>query len=491
MKKRSSSVTRRSFIGSLPAASGMLATTASAQNKRPEFTGPLVKEKLPGDVTVTRSNDLNLIVLICDTFRWDHLHFNGNDRIITPNLDRLAEESVYFENCFTDVLPTIPARRVLHTGKSYLNEKVGWWRQMDPTDVTLAEVLGKAGFTTGFIVDTFHHFKPNMNFHRGFDSWRWIRGQESDPYVSGPRDSVIPENHTPPHLLNDYFRERIIQYVLNTKDRTGEDDYFCAQSLSAGAQWLEENKDNDGPFMMFVDMFDPHEPWDAPPRFQQMYRKKYPYDRYIFGYGVNMEDIRPDDIPIIRDLYAAEVSFTDYCIGWFLNQVKQLGLMDNTIIAFSTDHGTHLGEDGCVQKQAKNLKSCLAKIPWLIRHPDASTRGKRITGFTSHVDFMPTFLGLLGVEGHTGMHGMNAWDLVTGAKSSLRDYTVSGYGNFAAVHDDRWHYLQNFKGKDPGYGPALFDIRKDPLETVNVIDDHPGVVAAMKKRIEEACDVKL
>ncbi|HUT64225.1 MAG TPA: sulfatase [Anaerolineae bacterium] len=480
---------RRTFIETLAgagASTAMVSESFAQTEKRPEFTGPLSKEKLPEEVKVSRSNGLNLIVIIADTFRWDYLHCNGNNRIRTPHLDALAEEGVYFENCYADGLPTIPARRVIHTGKSILTDKKAWWRQLESDDVSIAEVLGKAGFTTGFIVDTFHYFKPDMNFHRGFSSWQWIRGQESDPYISGPLASVNPENHVPKHLLNDYYRERIIQYVLNTKYRKSEDDYFCAQSCSAAARWLEENKDNDGPFMLFIDMFDPHEPWDAPSKYQKMYREKYPFERYIFGYGVDVNDVRNDDIPVLIDLYSAEVTFSDYCIGQLLQQVKRLGLWDNTIIAFSTDHGTHLGEGGCIQKQATNLISCLARVPLIIRHPDRSFSGKRIEALTSHMDFMPTFLSLLGVEGYTGMDGENMWDLVTGNKKKLRDQVVTGYGNFGAVHTTKWHYFQHFKGKDTGLGPALFDIVKDHAEEKNVIEQYPEVTSEMKKIMSQA-----
>jgi len=494
MRNRKRRFSRRTFMESMAGfgAAGALSGAAHAQQaKRPEFTGPLTKEKLPEEIRVSKPNGLNLIVIICDTFRWDHLSFTSGSRIKTPNIEALAEEGVYFENCYADGLPTIPSRRVMHTGRSILKDKNKWWRPLEKNDVTFAEVLQKAGFTTGFVVDTYHHFKPDMNFHRGFNSWLWIRGQESDPYKSGPRSSVNPEDYSPKHLLNDYYRERITQYILNTKDRKGEEDYFCARSCRAAARWLEENKDNEGPFMLFIDMFDPHEPWDAPPRFKKMYRDRYPFERYIFGYGVRMEDIREDDIPVLRDLYAAEVTFSDYCIGKLLDKVKSLGLWDDTIIVFSTDHGTHLGEDGCVQKQAKNLKSCVARIPLIIRHPDGSYKGKRVSALTSHMDFMPTFLSLLGVEGYTAMDGRNMWDLVTGNKEKLRDHVVTGYANFAAVHTHEWHYFQNFKGDDPGYGPALFHLPEDRLEEKNVIATNKKVVAEMKTLIEEACDVEL
>ncbi|GAI11738.1 unnamed protein product, partial [marine sediment metagenome] len=133
--------------------------------------------------------------------------------------------------------------------------------------------------------------------------------------------------------------------------------------------WLEQNAKGN-PFMLWIDMFDPHEPWDAPERFQKMYRDEYSYERYMFGYGVRNADIRPDDLPVIKDLYAAEVTFSDYCIGRLLKRVEQLGLMDNTIIVFSTDHGTHLGEKGCVQKTPGLLNACVTRIPLIIKHPD-------------------------------------------------------------------------------------------------------------------------
>jgi arylsulfatase A-like enzyme len=493
MKSRESSISRRKFVGSLAAlsaASAFQSETPGQEKKTPEFTGPLTSEKLPEKIEVSKPNGLNLIVIIADTFRWDYLHASGNERIRTPNLDALAGEGVYFQNCFADGLPTIPARRVMHTGKSILPDKVKWV-PLAKNDVTFAEVLGKAGVTAGFIVDTYHYFKPDMNFHRGFSSWLWIRGQENDPYISGPRLSVNPEDYAPKHLLNDNFRERIIQYVLNTRDRKSADDYFCARTCRAAARWIEENKDNGRPFTLFIDMFDPHEPWDAPPEYKKMYRQEYPFERYIFGYGVDIKDIREEDIPVLIDLYSAEVTFSDYCIGQLLSEVKRLGLWDNTIIAFSTDHGTHLGEQGLVQKQAKYLISCVARVPLIIRHPDTSFRGKRIEALTSHMDFMPPFLSLLGVEGYRNMDGFNMWDLVTGDKNKIHDYVVTGFENFGAVHDHKWHYFQKIWGDNPGLGPALFDLEKDHRETKNVVQEHPQVMAEMKKILEGAFKVSL
>lgn len=468
-------LSRRGFLGTM-ASAGTLSATGCGQGKK---AGPVRKHGIAlKDVETGTPNGMNLIVIIADTFRWDHLGYNGNIRVKTPNLDALASAGTYFENCYADGLPTIPSRRVMHTGMSILPDKVKW-RPLESDDITLAEILGKAGFTTGFVVDTYHHFKPGMNFHRGFDTWTWIRGQEADPYKSGPEGMYTPEEHAPEHLLRDQFRERMNQYLMNTTGRESEDDYFCAKSCSAAARWLAENKDNDGPFMLFIDMFDPHEPWDAPPRFKKMYRESYPYERYIFGYGVDPDEVREDDLPVLRDLYAAEVTFSDYCIGGLIEEVKRLGLWDNTIIAFSTDHGTHLGEQGCVQKQAKLLNSCIARVPLIIRHPDSTTHGTRIAPLASHLDFTPTFLGMLGVDTNLDFDGRNMWDLVTGSAEKLRDYAVTGYSNFGSVHTPDWHYYRNVWGNNPGLGPQLYDLKTDPLEERDVADANPKVTAKM------------
>lgn len=164
--------------------------------------------------------------------------------------------------------------------------------------------------------------------------------------------------------------------------------------------------------------------------------------------------------------------------------MKRLGLWDNTIIVFSSDHGTHLGEEGCIQKQAKLLNSCLARIPLIIRHPDRSFRGKRIDALTSHMDFMPTFLSLLGVEGYTDMDGKNMWDLVDGGKKKIHEHVITSYSNFGSVHNHKWHYFQNVWGDNPGLGPALYDLEKDFREEKNVVQHNPRVVAEMKRILE-------
>ena len=494
--KNDNLITRRNFIGTI-ATMGAVALSAAGANKQkdkdtkmPVWTGDLESsaKQAPSTRGASKSNGLNMIVIIADTWRADHLGCYGSTHIKTPYLDKLAEEGVRFTDVTTEGLPTIPCRRVYHTGKSVLPESK--WQPLADNDVTFAEILKKHGVTTGFIVDTYHYFKPSYNFHRGFDSWHWVRGQETDLWKSGPKEKFDPKKHMPAHLWNERYDANMRQYLMNTQDRKDAEDYFCARSCKAAMDWLEQNL-NSKPFMLWIDMFDPHEPWDAPVRFQKMYRDQYPYERYLFGYGVRNSDIRPDDLPVIRDLYAAEVTFSDYCIGRLLKRVEQLGLMNDTVIAFSTDHGTHLGEEGCVQKTPALLNGCVTHIPLIIRHPDKKFAKKRVDGLVSAVDFMPTFLALLGIDDYKNVDGKNIWELVRGEVPPLHDDVYTVFNTFGAIHNLDWHYFQHIRGNDKGKGPCLYDLKNDPNQTRNVVKDFPEVAKDLRKKLESHLKIEI
>ncbi|MCP5120007.1 MAG: sulfatase-like hydrolase/transferase [bacterium] len=484
-------LTRRQILGTAATA---LAGSQFACTGDPPSTPSAVGGQLTGrdrlKTTLPKPNGLNLVVIVADTWRCDHIGAYGAPKAKTPHLDQLANDGVLFENSYADGLPTIPCRRVWHAGRSLLKEKGGWWRPMDPEDVTLAEILSKAGFGTGLIVDTFHYFKPGMNFHKGFGSFQWIRGQESDAWVTGPMDQFDPASHMPPYHVNDRYIRLMKQYMANTARRESEEDYFCAQSTKAAMSWLEHST-RQKPFFLWIDMFDPHEPWDAPRQFQKMYRDDYGFDRYLFGYGVQNKDIRETDYPIISDLYAAEVTFSDYWIGRLLEKIDQLGMRDDTIVVFMSDHGTHLGELGCVQKTPGLLNSAVAHIPLIVRHPDRKFAGKRVAGFVNAIDYMPTFLDVLGIKEFPGLDGNNFWTMAESETANNYDRTFFGYGGFAGVRDQKWYYFDRFRGNDPGKAPALYDMEADPGQKTNVVEQHPEVAAERRELIAERFDAEM
>ena len=432
-----------------------------------------------------KSNGLNLVVIVVDTLRLDHLGTYGATRVKTPCLDQLASESVVFENAFADGLPTIPCRRCYHTGKSVLPESA--WIPHPAGEINLAQILGAHDFWTGLVCDVYHYFHPDMNLHAGFDTWEWVRGHEMDPYLGGPLEKFQPKNHMPPDLWSPSYDEKMRTYLMNSQSWETEDDYLAAQTVSAATRWLQQNSTNN-PFMLWVEMFDPHEPWDAPPRFQKMYREDYGYERFLFGYGVQPHGGKLDftpHLPVIRDLYAAEVTYVDHCVGRLMESMEKMKILDDTVVVFTTDHGTHLGELGYVQKQPALLNSLVMHLPLFIRHPDRSTAGKRVSELVSAIDFCPTFCHMLGIDDQDHMDGQNAWDLVTGKARQLNERTYTQFNPFAAVRDKQWHYFQHIQGNNRGAGPCLYDLQKDPGEQKNVIEDHSDVAADMRQHLAD------
>jgi arylsulfatase A-like enzyme len=438
-----------------------------------------------------KPNGLNLVVVIADTFRLDHIGAYGAQRIKTPCLDQLAAESVVFDNAFADGLPTIPCRRCYHTGKSVVPGAA--WIPHPAGEVNMAQILGAHGFWTGLICDVYHYFKPDMNLHVGFDTWEWIRGHESDPYLGGPKEKFQPKEHMPADLWNPSYDNAMRTYMMNSQNWETEDDYMAAQTVSRATKWLGQNATN-RPFMLWIEMFDPHEPWDAPPRFQKMYRDDYGFERFLFGYGVQGGKHKPDftpHLPVIRDLYAAEVTYVDHCVGRFMESMEKMKLLDDTIVVFTTDHGTHLGELGYVQKQPALLNSLVMQLPLFIRHPDRSTAGKRVAEPVSAIDFAPTFCQMLGIDDQEQMDGRNMWSLVTGEADKLHDRVFTQFSSFASVRDRKWHYFQHIRGNNRGAGPCLYDLEQDPKQTKNVLEAHPDLAADLRSILADRLQQQL
>ncbi|MBI2866996.1 MAG: sulfatase-like hydrolase/transferase, partial [Chloroflexi bacterium] len=207
---------------------------------------------------------MNVIFLMNDTFRRDHLGCYGNTWIHTPNLDRLAKESVVFDRAYIGSYPTVPNRWDLATGRYGFPYR--GWQPMDKNDVSLAQMLSGRGYATMFIHDTPMLAGDDMNYTRGFSAFRWVRGQHSDPYNVIPRGTMrLPAQA---HKLSG--PERFKLYFRNIAHRQHDREYMVAKSVMEATDWLEENHDM-GPFFLWLDMWDPHEQFDPP---------WYDWDRY-------------------------------------------------------------------------------------------------------------------------------------------------------------------------------------------------------------------
>ena len=447
-------------------------------------------------------NKFNLIVVCLDTFRADLV---GSDEklgwVKTPNLNKLAKESVVFKQAYGEAQPTLQMRRAFFTGRRsfpwrYNFDRRGvWhhaagWHKIPPDQPTLAEVLLEYGYYTGLISDVYHMFKPTLNFTRGFVTYEFIRGQESDNWKPGNVKMVKDK-------LSKYVKDSenappvLIQYLLNTLDREKEEDYFAPKVFKTAIEWLEKSVDNQ-PFFLWVDSFDPHEPWDPPREYADLYYPNYNGIEYILGRPP--EDATPEEIERTKALYFGEVTLVDKWFGLFLEKITELGLWDNTILMVVSDHGTELMDHGHFGKSPRELHPFNTRILWIIRHPEGP-KGRKIEAFVQSHDLFPTALHLLDIPSPQ-VDGENIWPLVTGEKEKIRDYIVIGWagwrigpaGGRASVRTKEWNYIVTIDKPDEG---ELYHLPEDPEEKNNVVKEYPEVAKKLREKVEALIGQKL
>ncbi|MCL5972519.1 MAG: sulfatase-like hydrolase/transferase, partial [Firmicutes bacterium] len=259
----------------------------------------------------------NVVFVCLDTFRWDLLNHRAPWAVSLPHLDALRGNSVEFMQAFGDGQPTIPIRRAYFTGErsfpwrfDYDTEGL-WptgrgWHKIPPTQPTLAELLLDQGYQTGLISDTYHMFKPTMNFTRGFLSYEFIRGYESDNFLSG---QLSPDALTPYVRDPDPRQHPVLtQYLLNTRDRVTEGDWLTAQVFGRATRWVADHRTSE-PFMLWVDSFGPHEPWDPPRTYVDPIYGAYHGIEFIYPYGMRESELSAAEAARVRHLYLGYLTF--------------------------------------------------------------------------------------------------------------------------------------------------------------------------------------
>jgi len=436
------------------------------------------------------SGPMNIIHIGVDTWGANYLGCYGNSEIRTPNVDALAKKSVVFEDAYPEVLPTLPARRSIYTGRRIFPSdlilqrddqvKIRGWHPLFTEDVTMSDTLKSAGFTTALISDIYHQFKPDKNFHRGFDSWRWIRGHEGDRLETGPVKSINLADYLHPAYPN--AKGNVLQYLLNRRSWKSTEDYLAARVFNEASQWLENNAGEGRPFYLHIESFWPHEYWDPPEDFYRLYMKSnYKGPRLISPPGIT-EKMSPVEIEHSRALYAGLVTFVDDRIGKFLRNVERLGLMRNTLIVFVADHGTMMGEQGQFHKGETRIRTQVTHVPLIVYQP-RQNGGRRVKGFVQHPDLMPTLLDLAGIPAPARVTGESLRPLIESTAASKRETLVTGWGEHGAVRNHEWVYIGRWSPGAPF--EELYDVRKDPKELKNVAAANPTVVAELRARLKD------
>ena len=440
---------------------------------------------------------MNVIWIVSDTFRRDHVGAYGNRWIHTPSIDALAASAVRFDSHYSAGFPTMPTRADHQTGR-WTMSFMGW--QPLPTGVTtLAEILAGHGMHTAASVDTPYYIRDGMNYDRGFQSFFMNVGQDT-------LWSLIPEP--------GYHHEGL---DVRATWRS-ESDRNAPKTFMSAIQWLERHYKED--FFLYVDTWDPHEPWDAPSYYTELYMPEYDGELVLPLYG-NWHDVPGYEEAQMRKghaTYCGEITMVDTWVGFLLKSVENMGLADKTVVIFTTDHGFYFGEHGGLfgkmssdkypdgtlrpydelgsQWSYSPLFEEIVHLPLVIRSPEI-TPGI-YSGLSSAIDVMPTVLDLLGLDVPAFVQGRSLAPAMRDNSFHGREYVVSSLP-FANPGDPVLsvdNFLRDLK--DPPvttvtsgewsllYSPApgvsqLYNLNTDPQQLDNVIERHTDIAGDIHK----------
>jgi arylsulfatase A-like enzyme len=450
---------------------------------------------------------MNIIFIMSDTNRYDNFSCYGQTRVKTPRLDRFAKQSYVFDNAYLSSFPTVPNRLDIMSGRfSFIDHE---WCALPKETVTLQQILTASGFVTQMIADNPHILEMDFNYNRGFSAFEWIRGQETDLWKTAPKNVRVPsngkKNRSQDFILKNYGR--------NTAWWRTEEDHFAPRTIQAACHWLKENQDQEK-FFLYLDLFDPHEPWDAPQKYLDLYEKEYHGEEVVYPhYDFWREFLTEEELNHIRNLYFAEATMVDHWVGVLLDKVDELGLTEDTAVIFTSDHGYLFGEhdltgksrlptrpDGLLWYEAVRMYNEIRRVPLIVRLP-GQTKGQHLKGIAQAPDLMPTILemaGLVATQSIKGearrqalqcgmfvaeewkfepetIHGKSLMPLIRGEADKVRDIAVCSntlihhtpiLAKTAIVTEDDWclHYAGKYDQIERG-GNMYIDRLIDPEQS--------------------------
>ncbi len=378
-------------------------------------TAPKRKERRP-----------NVIVYVVDCLRADHVGAYGYELDTTPEIDRLASDSVVFEDLSSCASWTKPSTGCLFTSSLPTFHQA---RTVDDalarSRVTLAEVFRKEGYVTAAwvanpVIDARVFF-----FNQGFDRWVDVRS----------------------------FEERARRSHLHDMNPD------AADITRAVLPWLEAHRRDQ--FFLYLHSLDLHYPYVARPPFDS---------RFV---SAESEGLDRD-----RELYDAEIAYNDGEIGKLVERLKALDLYDDTAILVTADHGEEFGEHGA-SRHGKTLYQQVLRIPGILKLPDSRLRGRRVKALASNIDSAPTLLEVAGIEAPKEFQGRSLLD-DRSARRAVAELLAPNH----VAYSMRDGHLKHIKVLVPEPAEMLFDLERDPAEEVNLLPSAAAEAAELLTDLE-------
>lgn len=441
--------------------------------------------------TASTEKKPNIIFILADDLGYGNLGCFGQAQIQTPRLDQMAAEGLRFTQHYAGSTVCAPSRSVLmtglHTGHSPVRGNAGPEIQLlQPNDLTVAEVLKDAGYTTGLIGkwglgDGYNTGIPN---EQGFD------------YFFGYLNQLHAHNYYPEFLWRNKDTVKLqneVEYAprsyagfkggVATKRVDYTHDLFAEDAL----QFIEKNQDTT--FFLYFALTIPHAN-NEERHFDDVHGLEVP------DYG-NYAD---KDWPEQEKGFAAMVSRMDSDVGRLLDQLKTLGIDENTIVIFSSDNGPHregqhdpdfFDDNGPLRGTKRDLYEGGIRVPTIAWWPGTIAAGTETDHISGFWDFFPTACDIAGVGTPGPIDGISMYPLLTGQsqEQSTHDYLYWEFleqGGKQAVRMGNWKGVKVNVKENPDAPLELYNLAEDLDETTNIADQHPEIVTQLEKIMQEA-----
>jgi len=393
----------------------------------------------------------NILYILVDQWRASASAYAGDKNVISPNLDRLASESINLKNAISGTPVCTPHRASLMTGQYPLTNGVFMNDVMlDTNQVTMAKVYKNNNYETGF-VGKWHIDGHGRNSYipptrrQGFGFWmanECSHDYNNSPYYTGESNKKM--------IWNGY------DVIAQTEDVI---------------KYIKKQATEPNPFLLFLSIGSPHDPYQTAP---EKYRKMYENKQFIISKNVsvvNREKVKKDLVG-----YYSHITAIDDCIGKMWQTLKDLGIDENTIIVFSSDHGDLLGSHDSWNKQQPYEESI--RVPFLIHYPKAfGKKGKISNALLNSPDIMPTLLGLSNIPIPKTVEGIDFSGVLKGTKKDKVKQTLiacwqpfgqwnrkMGGKEYRGIVNQQYTYVRDLQGPW-----LLFDNLNDPFQLNNLV----------------------
>ena len=424
----------------------------------------------------------NVLFLISDDLN-NSMGCYGHPLVKTPNLDRLAERGVKFERAYCQFPLCGPSRNSmltgLHPNSTGILRNSQIFRQTIPSHHSLPQAFRLEGYFASRIGKLYHYNVPKSIGTNGHDdpgSWEL----ELNPAGC---DRLEEE----PHIFSlkpGQFGGTLSWYASPRSDK-----YHTDGLLAADAEWVLERcaRRKDRPFFLAVGFYRPHTPYVSPkPYFDRYPEKKMPVVQGVkedqadlpapaLGSYKKEQDKLTDELRRqCVQAYYASVTFMDAQVGRVLDALDRLGLAENTIVVFTSDHGYHLGEHGLWQKMSVFEES--ARVPMIIAAPEMGVKGGVAKDPVGLIDLYPTLAELCGVKAPENLQGQSLVPMLKDPSTTGRGWAVTQVSRWSnrrqgtrffgySLRTPRWRYTEWAQGKQ---GRELYDHDADPRELKNL-----------------------